>query len=435
MAAVLHWFRHDLRLHDNPALRSSLALAERDGVAWVPVWWAGERWSRVSPWGPERAGAHRQAFLTQSLADLSRSLHQMGSALVVLRGASRQPLVDLARTVGAQRLVAEDIAAPDEQAEVAALQAAGLVVQTVWQSSLLDPADLPWAPQAVPDVFTGFRQGVERAGVRAPEPLPAPTLCPPWPSGLARPVPVADPLALPPGANDPRSSFPYGQPARHGGETAGLAHLAQYLARGLPHRYKATRNQLQGADFSSKWSPWLASGALSSRKALADLRAFEAEHGANDGSGWLWFELLWRDHFRFMHLKHGRQLYRAQGLSAPPAPRVPPHDPAAFSSWCSGDTGEPLVDAGMRELCYTGFLSNRLRQIVASHWVHGMGGDWRAGAAWFEAQLLDFDVHSNQGNWLYIAGRGTDPRGGRAFNLAHQTQTHDPDGRYRSCWL
>jgi deoxyribodipyrimidine photo-lyase len=76
-----------------------------------------------------------------------------------------------------------------------------------------------------------------------------------------------------------------------------------------------------------------------------------------------------------------------------------------------------------------------MRQIVASYWIYDMGGDWRAGAAWFESQLIDYDVYSNQGNWLYIAGRGTDPRGGRPFNVAKQMRDHDPDGLYRQHWL
>jgi deoxyribodipyrimidine photo-lyase len=117
--------------------------------------------------------------------------------------------------------------------------------------------------------------------------------------------------------------------------------------------------------------------------------------------------LLWRD-LRFLHLKYGRQLYRAAGLGKQPAPS---HDPAAFGRWCRGETGEPLVDAAMRELAATGFMSNRLRQLVASYLINDLGGDWRAGAAWFEAQLIDYDVYSNQGNWLYIAGRGTTAAG------------------------
>jgi deoxyribodipyrimidine photo-lyase len=110
------------------------------------------------------------------------------------------------------------------------------------------------------------------------------------------------------------------------------------------------------------------------------------------------------------------------------------HNPRGFVRWCAGTTGEPLVDAGMRELRTTGYLSNRLRQVVASYLVYDLNADWRAGAAWFESQLLDYDVYSNQGNWLYIAGRGTDPRGGRRFNLKKQAQDHDPEKSYQRLW-
>jgi deoxyribodipyrimidine photo-lyase len=215
-----------------------------------------------------------------------------------------------------------------------------------------------------------------------------------------------------------------------------MRHLARYFERKLAHTYKATRNGLTGTDYSSKFSPWLASGALSARTAYAALKQFELEAGANDGTYWLWFELLWRDYFRFLHLKYGVQLYRERGLAhASQDLATTQHKPGGFNRWCQGETGEPLVDAGMRELKATGYLSNRLRQVVASYLIHDLRCDWRAGAAWFESQLLDFDIYSNQGNWLYIAGRGTDPRGGRRFNPQKQTQDHDPQGHYRALWL
>jgi len=235
---------------------------------------------------------------------------------------------------------------------------------------------------------------------------------------------------LPPAA-DARSAFPYLQGRLHGGESAALAHLRQYLERGLPHSYQRTRNGLVGLDYSSKWSPWLATGALSPRQAMAQLRQFEATHGASDGSYWLWFELLWRDYFRFLHLQHGHKLYWARGLGPTQAA---PHNDQHFAAWCAGQTGQPLVDAAMRELAATGYLSNRLRQVAASYLIHDLACDWRAGAAWFEAQLLDYDLYSNQGNWLYIAGRGTDPRGGRRFDPVKQAATYDPDGAYQRLW-
>ena len=118
--------------------------------------------------------------------------------------------------------------------------------------------------------------------------------------------------------NDPRSAFPWAQPEFHGGERAALAHLAQYCKRGLPHSYKATRNGLYGCDYSTKWSPWLATGALSARQAWAAIQTFEAQQGATDSTYWIGFELLWRDHFRWLHLKYGARLYRLSGLSDAP---------------------------------------------------------------------------------------------------------------------
>jgi deoxyribodipyrimidine photo-lyase len=88
----------------------------------------------------------------------------------------------------------------------------------------------------------------------------------------------------------------------------------------------------------------------------------------------------------------------------------------------------------MRELAATGYLSNRLRQNVASWLINDLRGDYRAGAAWFESQLVDYDRYSNQGNWLYLAGRGTDPREGRRFDPDRQSRMYDPDGAYRLLW-
>ena len=393
----------------------------------------------ATPWGFARVGPHRRAFTAAVLRGLGARMATLGNPLTICNASPATALPALARAVGASTVVCEDIPAPHEQAELAALRASGLQVRTVWHSSLLAPADMPWPASDLPAVFTSFRQKVERAGITPAAPLPEPTaLLPPpdvpadllqaldagWGTDLAQ----ADPG---PAGQDPHSSFPYGTPACDGSEVAALAHLGQYLARKLPHCYKATRNGLTGLDYSSKFSPWLATGALSPRQIYADLKTFERDHGANDGTYWLWFELLWRDYFRLLHLQFGAALYSARGLSAQPPDR---HNAQGFERWCQGRTGEPLVDAAMRELESTGYLSNRLRQVVASYLIHDLHGDWRAGAAWFEAQLVDYDVHSNQGNWLYIAGRGTDPRGGRRFNPQKQAQDHDADGSYRRMW-
>ena len=434
MKTVLFWFRNDLRLHDQPALAHAMALAARQGAALLPVFCHAP--PATTRWGFARVGPHRLAFDTSTLACLSAQLAARGSHLLECAGMAQAVLPALAKALGAEgdcSIVSEAIAAPEEEAEVAALRALGLPVHTVWQSSLLHPDDLPFAAADLAPVFTTFRNAVERAKVQPRAPLPAPAVLPAlppeqlWTAFQCPPTAAQTPAAR----HDPRSSFPHATADFAGGERAALAHLVQYLARKLPHSYKLTRNGLTGVDYSSKFSPWLATGALSARQVVAQLRQFEAEHGANDGSYWLWFELLWRDYFRLLHLQHGAALYRARGLSDQP---LAAHNAQGFKRWCQGQTGEPLVDAALRELAATGYLSNRLRQVVASFLVYDLHGDWRAGAAWFEHCLLDYDVYSNQSNWLYIAGRGTDPRGGRRFNPQKQAQDHDADGSYRHLW-
>jgi deoxyribodipyrimidine photo-lyase len=421
---TLYWFRNDLRLHDNPALRQ--AIASGDAIQFI---YCHPPLDQGVSWGFERQGHHRRVFLAQALLDLRHRLETRGHTLLECSGDPLVLLPRVAEAVGTDRMVCETIEAPYEQDEVIQLRRYGLSVTTVWQSTLLDIDALPFQKDAVPDVFTSFRQLVEQAGVKPPQPLPEPTR---WPSPPPR---ISNEFAYPlideQARQDRRSSFPYFLPSHQGGETAALRHLHQYLDRLLPHRYKTTRNELVGLDFSSKFSPWLAQGAVSARTIHAALKLFEDAHGANEGTYWLWFELLWRDYFRLLHCKYGCRLYWPSGLKDG---NRPSHDPDAFERWCQGLTGNRLIDGGMRELSATGYLSNRMRQIVASYLVHDLRCDWRAGAAWFESQLIDYDVYSNHGNWLYITGLGTDPRGGRRFNPEKQAKTHDPEGHYQTLW-
>lgn len=430
MTTLLYWFRQDLRLADNAAFLAAC----NEASALIPVYCHDPAVDAQTAWGFARVAGHRRAWLAATLADLRSQLRARGSDLVEITGAPAQVLPELAQRLGAAAVYCEMIAAPEERADVAALAAAGVKVVVRWQSSLLEPAEMPFAVERTPDVFTAFRSAVEKVSVVPHMPVPAPSQVPP--------LPVSDlPLSnlpdrhLPDAAGQPapdaRSSFPYFEAQFSGGETAAAAHVQAYFDKGLAQTYKLTRNGLIGTDYSSKFSPWLATGALSPRLAYAALKACEERSGANDSTYWLWFELLWREHFRFLHLKYGKKLYRGRGLQDAPAPT---HNARGFVRWYEGRTGQPFIDAGMHELAATGYLSNRMRQNVASYLIHDLGGDWRAGAAWFESQLLDYDVYSNQGNWLYLAGRGTDPRGTRRFDPVKQARDYDPQGHYRDLW-
>jgi deoxyribodipyrimidine photo-lyase len=434
---ALYWFRSDLRLKDNPNFISACKASD----ALLPIYVHAPQESLI--WGFERISEHRLQFLRDALRDLRQQLEQLGSGLLELQAPlDSSSIVDLvinaAHHHGIKTIYCEVIQAPEEMQELSALRQAGLIVHAELESTMIAVRNLPFAPEAMPDQFTQFRNTIEKSKRLFTEPVSAPSQIPPLPENFKRSELAADAFiphgteSVPLKDGHPHSSFPHYREAYRGGTTAAIAHLRQYLERALPHSYKATRNQLHGLDYSSKLSPWLALGCISARSVMQKLKQFELEQGANEGSYWLWFELLWRDYFRVLHLKYGKQLYCVSGLNQS---EKPIHNTRGFEHWCSGTTGESIVDAGMRELKATGYLSNRLRQVVASYLIYDLHSDWRAGAAWFESQLLDYDVYSNQGNWLYIAGRGTDPRGGRRFNPQKQAQDHDANGSYRTLWL
>ncbi|CCQ12535.1 Cryptochrome [Pseudoalteromonas luteoviolacea B = ATCC 29581] len=217
------------------------------------------------------------------------------------------------------------------------------------------------------------------------------------------------------------------------GEFSAQQHVLNYFASHAAQTYKQTRNALYGSLFSTRLSIFLSFGSLNVQNVLSHLWQFEANYGENDSTRWIEFELLWREYFYWYAHFYGRVLFRKRGLSEH-APLSSFYD-GLFKAWCEGFTASPLVNAIMRELKSTGWISNRARQISASYLIYELGIDWRHGAAYFEQALLDYDVAINWGNWQYIAGVGADPRGGRHFNIQKQTDQFDPDGHYRRTWL
>ena len=448
LKTILYWFRNDLRLADNPAFSQACLHAQHI----VPVYIHDPAQTTLTPWGFNRQSAHRQHFLSTALKGLAEKLTAAGSALIALQGDPTEVLTNLSKQLGFTEIYCESIAAPEEQAVIEQLKQQGLQIKEYWGSSMLELDTLPFAIERLADTFSTFRNQIEKKGLRARKVYPTPQVIPPLP---IPPLPASFhiqthqaeylsesplPRSLDQYPSSAIASFPYHTAEFFGAEHAAQQHLEKYFSTTLPHTYKETRNLLTGTDYSTKFSPWLAIGTLSAPMIVQALNAFEAQHGASKSSYWIWFELLWRDYFRLLHLKYGKTLYRKQGLASQesPATRYANKNPSKrnenFQRWFTAHTGEPLIDAAMHELQATGYLSNRLRQVVASYLIYDLAGDWRAGAAWFETQLIDYDVYSNQGNWLYIAGLGTDPRGGRQFNPQKQTQDHDPNGTYRTSW-
>ncbi|WAR19310.1 CRYD-like protein [Mya arenaria] len=177
----------------------------------------------------------------------------------------------------------------------------------------------------------------------------------------------------------------------------------------------------------------LAIGCISPRQIYHEIKRYEKERTSNQSTYWVIFELLWRDYFRFVALKYGNRLFYLSGIQGKHIQWK--QDKKLFEAWKDGRTGVPFVDANMREMAATGFMSNRGRQNVASFLTKDLKLDWRLGAEWFESMLVDHDVCSNYGNWLYSAGLGNDPREDRKFNMVKQGLDYDPQGDYVRLWV
>lgn len=220
-----------------------------------------------------------------------------------------------------------------------------------------------------------------------------------------------------------------------GGETAGLARIQEYFFDcDCLKSYFSTRNGMLGQNYSSKFSPWLAAGCISARTVAAEVKRYESERVKSKETYWMLFELIFRDYFRYYVKFHGSKVFKLWGpKGVKQSTRGGDRwliDLQLFDKWRCGRTGNPMIDANMRELASTGFMSNRGRQIVASFLTRDMNLDWRLGAMYFESMLIDHDVCLNWGNWTYAAGVGSDPREDRYFSIPKQTQNYDPDHRY-----
>ena len=426
---VLLWFRTDLRLLDH----QPLTRACQQGSPLIPLYCLDPRQFGETSLGLRpRTGPFRGQFLLESLADLRQQLRSRGSDLVIRQGQPEHVIPTLAQEWGVEAVYAHEEVGTEEKEVAAAVERAlrslGIRLQVDWGHTLYHPEDLPFCLSQLPELFTRFRKQVEESTpIRDPLPIPA---IPPLPSGLdPGPLPTLASLGLSSPARDPRARFTY-----TGGSTAAHARLQTYFWDLDRLRiYKETRNGMLDPDDSSRLSAWLALGCISPRTVYAEVKRYEQERVRNESTYWLVFELLWRDYFRFILAKHGAKLFRPSGIQGIPIPWQ--QDWPRFQAWCRGETGYPLVDANMRELAATGFMSNRGRQNVASFLTKNLGIDWRMGAEWFESLLIDYDVASNYGNWNYTAGVGNDARGFRYFHIPKQSREYDPKGDYLRHWL
>ncbi len=428
MKRSIVWFKTDLRLHDNETLIR--AVEQSDEI--LPVYCIDDDHFKKTEYGFQKTGNFRSQFLLESLKDLDSNLRKLGSGLIIVKGKPEIELHKIVKQFGVTKIFAKREVAYEEK------ETEALVEKEVWKlhcsfesfstSTLYHAQDLPFSIKDIPDVFTNFKRQVEHES----------SIRPIFQKPLKIKSPAIDPFQLPElkelgsdlPVRDKRSAMLF-----KGGENEGYKRLSNYFFETqLISNYKSTRNGMLGSNYSTKFSPWLALGCLSPREIYFELKKYETQFSSNDSTYWLVFELLWRDYFRFMMKKYRSKYFLQTGIknSENTATKL---NIELLQKWINGKTGNDFVDANMMELKLTGFMSNRGRQNVASYLCNDLNIDWRYGAAYFEQQLIDYDVCSNWGNWAYLAGVGNDPRGKRYFNIEKQAQEYDPKAMYRNKWL
>jgi cryptochrome len=429
---VIVWFRQDLRLHDNEALIDAI----KSGEEVFPVYVFDERiFKGKTRFGFAKTDKFRAKFILESVEDLRTSLRKLGSNLIVRVGKPENEIFELAQEIKSSWVFCNRERTREEVSVQDALE------QRLWSigqemiysrgKMLYYTQDLPFPVTQCPDVFSTFRKEVERI-VPVREPLPSPRE-----HFNPRSINV-DPGEMPSLSDFSLSDFEISTKASFqfkGGEKEGLKRLKYYLwDTDLVQEYYNNRNGMIGGDYSTKFSPWLAQGCLSPKMIYYELKRYESERKENKSTYWIFFELLWRDFFRLMGKKHGNNIFLKGGTRQEPDSTLS-KDRHLLNLWIEGRTGVPLIDANMRELASTGFMSNRGRQNVASFLVKDLKVNWQMGASYFESLLIDYDPCSNWGNWNYIAGVGSDPRENRYFNILSQARKYDPNGDYVRFWL
>ena len=427
ITSALVWFRNDLRVEDHRGLNQ--ATASYDNV--IAYYTFNPNHYGNIRWGFKKTEKYRAKFLIESIEYLKAALKKLNITLVIDLKSPQQTIPQIVKKYHVKSIylqkewTKEEL---DEEKEVSCAIEDKVSWVRNYEQILFYPEELPFNISQTPEVFGSFRKRCEKYAavkplIAVPKPMPLSNLL-----EKSYELPNLSDLELESTETDHRSAFPF-----RGGTANAMERLRLYFweTKKLSY-YKNTRNGLVGTDYSSKFSPWLANGSISPKMIYWEIKRYEKSVQKNQSTYWLIFELIWRDYFKYISMKHGNKIFKIKGILEKDYRWGNSY--SVFDSWCEGKTSEPFVNANMIELKQTGWMSNRGRQNVASFFAKDLKMDWRMGAAYFESLLIDYDVHSNYGNWMYVSGVGNDPRD-RKFDIQWQAQRYDSNSRFQNLWL
>ncbi|WP_339833547.1 DASH family cryptochrome [uncultured Flavobacterium sp.] len=422
----LVWFRNNLRVDDNIALSEACKSSGKT----IGIYCFDPRCFAKTTYEFKKTEKFRAKFLLETISELKENLLQKNISLLIY--------FDKPENVLEKVIDEHDISIvftqkewTNEETDVnknIKNQISTVTFKEYYDQFLFHPEDIPFENlKDLPQVFTVFRKECEKkVAIRKTNSI----------SSKSKENNIDNKTSIPHLTDlgfeefdvDQNTTFPF-----KGGENQALKRIENYFfeTQNLS-KYKQTRNGLIGSNYSSKLSAWLANGSVSAKTIYWKVKQYEEQVEANEDTYWLIFELIWRDYFKYVSMKFGNKIFQIDGILNNKYDWK--FNKKAFDQWISGNTNEPFVNANMIELAKTGFMSNRGRQNVASFWAKEQQQDWRIAAAYFESILIDYDVHSNYGNWIYNAGVGNDPRD-RKFNIKRQAEMYDGKGEYQKIWL
>ena len=423
MANALVWFRNDLRLADNPALRAAL-----DGdYAPIPIYIHAP--DEEGAWTP---GAASEAWRHHALAALAADLEARGAALRLFAGPSLQTLQSVAAASGAEAVFWNRRYEPAAETRDAAikkkLRTQGIRAESHNGALLLEPWDVATKQGDPYRVFTPFWKSVSGAWRRRepwdpPARFDAPADVEAIPQGVA-----LDALKLAPALGWDAGFWQRFAP----GEAGAHAALDAFIAGPL-RGYRDSRDR-PGEAGTSRLSPHLHFGGIAPWRIVHALEAVRDADTAEDIDTYV-RELGWREfaHHLLHHFPHTTDENLNPRFADFPWAKV---KPAQLEAWRRGTTGVPIVDAGLRELWHTGWMHNRVRMIVGSYLTKHLRYHWLEGARWFWDTLVDADLANNTLGWQWIGGTGADAAPYyRIFNPVTQAERFDPDAAYITRWV
>ena len=420
------WFRNNLRVADN----ASLKRATEHHTKVIAVFCFNPKLFTRDEFGFQKTAKYRAKFLIETVIALKKNLSNLNISLLTYFESPEDRMHKICDAFSVAAIYTQKEWTREEISTNNLLKST--LSETVnfvedYDQFLYQPEAVSVNYANIPDVFTVFRKKMEKTvKIEAPFSIAALSV----ENSVENDTEIATlkDLGFEEFTTNIKTAFPF-----YGGEDAALERLHSYFFETKKVSfYKNTRNGLIGKDYSTKFSPWLANGSISAKTIYWKIKEYEAEFKANQSTYWVVFELIWRDYFKYISLKYDSKIFKIGGIL-----NKKYHwnsDEKLIQQWICGETKDDFVNANMIELKETGFMSNRGRQNVASYFAKELLLDWRIGAAYFESLLLDYDVHSNYGNWMYVAGVGNDPRD-RKFNTQLQADRYDQNHKYRKLWL